>query len=158
MSLQRRSDDRDYQKKPLTRKDTQLHFDAEGADKSLTQQHHNQGNCLDTTAIISKFFQTGIITHAVDSGHRYIDAVHYQDFAEAMNSKVRADRAFEALDPEFKLENKIESQEDFIKFALDEKNLDKMRAAGLANPIKGPAAPIEVKVIADAPPAPLPAP
>lgn len=147
MSLQRRSDDRDYKKNPLTRADTQIFFDPE-KDKSLTQQHHNEGNRLDTTAIISQFFKNGVITHTRDQAARYIDTVHYQDFAQMMNVKVRADAAFENVNPKFLQEAGIESQEEFVAYCLDEKNLDTLRKYGLANPIKGPAAPVEVKIVA----------
>lgn len=147
---------RDFKKNPLTRADTQIKFDPV-EDKSLTQQHHNDGGRLDTTAIMSQFFKTGVIVHTRDASARYIDATHFQDFQSAMSVKARADQAFEALPEEIRLDMFDNSQEEFVKFCLDEKNLDKMRELGLANPLKGQPAPVKVIIENPVPPAVPPA-
>lgn len=147
---------RDYQKKPLLREETQIFFCPE-KDKSCTQQHFNEDRRLDSAAIVANYLKTGIITHARDEGARYIDCVHYQDFAESMNKTVRANELFESLDPEFLQENKITTPEEFVEFALDEKNLDIMRAAGLATPVKGQE-PQLVRIFKEPEPDPAPTP
>jgi len=135
MSMNKFDSKRDWVKKPLMRQETQVFFDSEG-DKSMTQQHHNEGGRLDTSSIVSRYFQTGVITHTRDQTARYIDAVHFQDFQSAMNSKVKADEAFFSIPLEIREELFDDDQQEFVEFCLDEKNLDKLRELGLAEPLK----------------------
>jgi len=131
---------RDFKKNPLKREDTQIRFDdpevREDEAPFRAQQCHNEGKCLDTTSIVSKFLRDGIITHTRDASARYVDASHFIDFQDAMTVKARADQAYEMLPAEIR--KQFDSQKDFVKFALDEKNLDKLREWGLATPLKTP--------------------
>jgi hypothetical protein len=140
---------RDFQKKPLTRKCTQIFFDPNCEEEApfRAQQHHNQGGRLDTTAIVSKAFQSGVITHTRDATARYIDATAIHDFRLAMNTKVYADAAFNQIHPDIR--KQFDSQEAFVAFCLDEKNLDQLREWGLAAPLKTPEAikPQEVIIV-----------
>lgn len=135
---------RDFKKNPLTREDTQVRFD-DPEDKSLTQQHHNDGGKLDTTKIMARFFENGIITHTRDVSARYMDATLITDFREAMTTKARADQSWEALDHKIKKEFDYD-QKAFVEYCLNEANIDTLREWGLAAPIKTtePLKPVEV--------------
>lgn len=127
---------RDFDKEPLTRACTQIFFDPDNEDEApfRAQQHHNIGGKLDTTSIVANYYKTGVITHTRDAAARYIDATVFTDFADAMMTKLKADEAFDNLPDHVKKE--FNSQQEFVEFALNPNNLDKLREWGLASPLK----------------------
>lgn len=141
---------RDFEKNPLTRKDTQWYpGDPESPDEApfRAQQSHNEGGRLDTTALVAQAFAGRVITHTRDATARFIDSTAFTDFTTAMNVKVRADEAFNNLPAEVR--KQFATQKEFVEFVLDEKNLDKLREWGLVEPLKmaEPSKPMEVIVI-----------
>jgi len=139
---------RDFKKNPLTRADTQIYFDPDNQDEApyRAQQHHNADRKLDSAAIMSRFFTNGVITHTRTDSSRYIDATHVNDFREAMTIQAKADQAFNSI-PEG-IRGQFATKEDFVSFAIDPSNLDKLREWGLA-PFKYTPAPAVVEAPAE---------
>lgn len=123
---------RDFKKNPLTRADTQIYFDPDNQDEApyRAQQHHNADRKLDSAAIMSRFFTNGVITHTRDGSARYIDATHHNDFREAMSVQAKADQAFNAIPEDIR--GRFATKEEFVSFAIDPSNLEKLREWGLA--------------------------
>nr|DAV45131.1 MAG TPA: Scaffold protein [Microviridae sp.] len=144
---------RDFEKNPLTRSDTQIQFDPE-LDKSMTQQHHNIGDKLSTQKIVASAFAGQIITHTRDQTARFIDASAVQDFQQLMQTKFNADQAFAAIPDEIRLDLFNNNPADFVDFCLDPKNIDKLRELGLSPALKTTETlkPLEVVVVSAPPP------
>lgn len=144
MSLKFR--DRDFEKQPLTRQCTQIFFDPDNEDEKPFHalQAPNHGGALDTVNIVRKTIETGMEHHVVDGRARYIDATQITDFRQAMTIKANADQMFDNLranlDPDQlkKFDKEFGSQREFLDFALNEDNADKLREMGLIAPLKKP--------------------
>ena len=143
MSLKLAQQNRDFTKKPLTRKDTQLHMDPD--EPKLVQQHLNENGKLDTTSIVAHAHAHGVLTHTRDNTARYIDATAHTDFAQSLNTKIRADQQFAEL-PEEVRKKFHNDQREFVDFALDPKNIEQLREWGLAPALKT-TDPLKVEVI-----------
>lgn len=141
--------DRDFKKNPLTRADTQVYFNPDCPEEApyKAQQHYNAGNKLDSAKIMSVVLGGGVITHSRNDTARYIDATVFNDFRENMSVKAKADEAFNAI-PEDVRKN-FGSQQEFVQYCLDEKNVDQLREWGLAAPLKTaePSKPVEVVIV-----------
>lgn len=144
---------RDFKKNPLTRADTQIPSGASLEEEApyRAQQFHNDGNRLDSTKILSKYHETGVITHTRDHSARYLDATALNDFREIMSTKAQADQTFAQLPVELRTEKFHDDPQRFVEFCLNPSNLDELRAMGLATPLKMPTAPVKVEVVTTEP-------
>ena len=140
---------RDFKKNPLTRADTQILSGAKLEEEApfRAQQAHNDGNRLDSSAILAQYAKTGIITHTRDHTARYLDATVLNDFREVMSVKAKADESFASLPAEIRSEKFNDDPKKFVEFCLNAENLDELRKMGLAAPVKTMTPPIKVEVI-----------
>lgn len=101
-------------------------------DPSLTEQSHKK-RC-DTTHIVTQYLKTGVTDHM--NVHSEINSyeVHNLDFKTAQDMVASGNSAFAELP--FKIRKQFDhSPAQFVEFAQNPKNLDKMRDLGLANPL-----------------------
>lgn len=139
---------RDFEKNPLTRADTQIPSGADLEEEApfRAQQSHNKGGCLDTSKIMSKYLQTGIITHTRDHTAKYVDASHLMDFREIMSVKAKADEAWANLSQDIRGKKFHDDPKEFVEFCLKTENLEELRELGLAKPAQAAPQPVKVEI------------
>lgn len=119
-------------------------------DPSLTVQSEAE-NC-DINVIMKRFMQSGMLPQ-IQMPPLATDFAQITTFEEAMGLIVKARESFEALPADVR--NRFgNSPQAFLDFCDDERNIPEMLKLGLAVPkekIKDPDAPINVRVIPDAP-------
>lgn len=147
---------RDFKKNPLTRQDTQIPSGAllEEEAPFRAQQHHNDGARLDSTKIIAKYHETGVITHTREHSARYLDATALTDFREIMSAKAKADQVWQQLPDDLRTKKFHNDPKEFVEFCLNTENLEELRALGLAEAAKQPPQPIQVEITNPAEPPP----
>lgn len=122
-------------------------------DDGLTRQEF--ADETDINVLMSRY-EKGLTMPNPQRPPDYFDAADLPvDFQEAMNMVIAAEDAFMAL-PATARRDLGNDPAQFVAFASDPKNIDRMREWGLAPPAEAPPAPLSVRVIpdAEAPPAP----
>lgn len=100
-------------------------------DFSMTRQEF-AAEC-DINTLMAKYERVGGAFPAPDAVPRYLDLSGTPDFQTAMNLMIEADRAFMTLPAKVRREFDNDPAE-FVRFAEDSANLDRMREWGLAPP------------------------
>ena len=110
---------------------TPIHFDQ---SQGMTEQSHKK-EC-DINQILSKYQQTGIITHAHQNQAQYGE-ISSLDFHESMNLIAEAKSTFETLPSS--LRKRFENDpEKYLAFLEDPKSLKEMQEMGLIDTPKTP--------------------
>jgi len=105
----------------------------------------------DVNGIMERYEKTNVWPFPdVDMSPRYFDATNVPDLQTALAVMIDAEAAFMSLPAKVRKEFD-NSAIEFVAFAQDEKNLDKMREWGLAPPAKAPDGPMKVEVVNPAP-------
>lgn len=116
---------------------------------SLTRQEFAE-DC-DINNLMSRYEKTGIINHFNNGTPQYLDLSDVPDLQRAHEVLQEASFAFNNLPAHIRREFDNDPKQ-FVAFATDAKNLDKMREWGLAKPVEEPAPPMKVEVINPNPP------
>lgn len=120
-------------------------------EPSLTRQEFAE-EC-DINTIMARYEAHGVISHVNQNQPFYLDTTSYPDLQGAMDTFREAERAFLALPAKVRKEFDNDPQK-FVDFAADEKNIERMREFGLAEPLPKAPEPVFVKVV-DTDPAPI---
>lgn len=107
-------------------------------EPSLTRQEFSE-EC-DINVIMAQYEKTGVISHVVSREPLYLDLGDMPDFRTAMDMMAEAEKAFMSLPAKVRREFDNDARE-FVEFAQDPANLDKMREYGLAPPAEEPEPP-----------------
>lgn len=100
-------------------------------EPSLTRQEFSD-EC-DINVIMAQYEKTGVINHQAPREPFYFDVTEVPDFRSAMDFMIDADKAFMSLPAKVRKEFDNDAR-NFVDFAIDPANLDKMREFGLAPP------------------------
>ncbi|QCQ84907.1 internal scaffolding protein [Blackfly microvirus SF02] len=120
-------------------------------EPSLTRQEFAE-EC-DINTIMARYEAGGAISHVNRAQPVYLDTTLYPGLQASMDAFREASLAFAALPASVRKEFDNDPQQ-FVDFALDEKNIDRMRDWGLAEAAPPPDSPIRVVVENPAPPQP----
>lgn len=123
-------------------------------DVSMTRQEF--ADECDINVIMAQYDRTGVISHVNQREPVYFDFTEVPDFRSAMDMMIEADKAFMSLPANVRRDFDNDAKQ-FVDFASDSANLDKMREWGLAPP-KPPEPPAAAPAVdlAPAPGAPAP--
>lgn len=116
-------------------------------DASKTRQEFAE-EC-DINTIMDRYEKSGAITHVNQTTPIYMDVSSMPDLRASLDIMREASLAFYSLPAKVRREFD-NSPQDFVTFAQDPANLERMREWGLAPPAKTPDAPIEVKIVGQA--------
>lgn len=97
-------------------------------DPSLTEQSHAQSCKIQN--IMSKYQQTGILTHVNTYQGTYMDMSGAPDYHEAQNIIAEANSMFESVPSSLRAKFNNDAAQ-FIEFMQNEENREKMEAMGL---------------------------
>lgn len=100
-------------------------------EPSLTRQEFAE-EC-DINVIMSRYEKTGVISHVSQREPLYLDLTGIPDFRTAMDMMNDAEKAFLSLPAQVRKDFDNDAR-NFVDFASDPANLDKMREYGLAPP------------------------
>lgn len=114
-------------------------------DETRTQQQFKE-EC-DINTIVERFGLTGQLPESLSTPYN-ADFDEVIDYHTAWNKIIAADNAFMQL-PAAIREDFNNDAGRWVDFVSDPKNIDKAREWGLAPALRGPQAPIEVRVIPD---------
>lgn len=106
------------------------------------------GQECDINVLLAKYEKTGVLTHLANGQPEYFDCPDAPDLREHLALFDEAQAAFMRLNPRLRRDAFNDDPLNFVSFASDPANLDKMIEYGLAPPRK----------VADAVSAPSPAP
>lgn len=113
------------------------------SDESLTDESFKE-EC-DINTIVRNFGLTGQLPDNIRTPLEG-DFTEVVDYQTALNMVIAADAAFMELPSEVR-ERFANDPAKFVAFASDPANLEECRKMGLADPLRAPPAPIEVKVM-----------
>lgn len=134
--------------RPLVENDFEKHSgvraDLDEFEPSLTRQEFKQ-EC-DINTIMERYEATGTVSHVNRQQPVYLDTTLYPGLQGAMDAFREASRAFAALPARVRAEFDNDP-EKFVDFAADEKNVERMREWGLAEPAKPAEKPMKVEVV-----------
>lgn len=99
----------------------------------------------DINVIMKKYQRTGVMPQSTRPPV-YVDNWDAPDFQGAMNMLLEADRAFMQLPAVVRREFENDPAQ-FVEFAMDSKNMPKLKEWGLTAPEKAPDAPMRVEVV-----------
>lgn len=116
-------------------------------EPSKTQQSFKEE--VDINTIVERFGLTGQLPDDVRAPMEG-DFVDVTDYQSALNAVIAADNAFMELPADVRAEFRNDPQR-LMEFVADKKNHERAVELGLANPLPLKAAPVEVRVIPDAP-------
>lgn len=105
-------------------------------EHSLTKQEFKDDCCIDT--IMSRYKQTGLITHGNDKTPIYDDFSNVVSYQEAQNITIHANASFMRL-PSYIRNHFDNDPGQFVDFAMDPANHDQMVKMGLAKATSIPA-------------------
>lgn len=100
-------------------------------EPSLTRQEFSD-EC-DINVIMAQYERTGVISHVSKREPLFLDMTGVPDFRTAMDMMVDAERAFMSLPAKVRKDFDNDAR-NFVDFAVNPENLDKMREYGLAPP------------------------
>lgn len=127
-------------------------FDTVNNEPSMTRQEFSE-EC-DINTIMARYEETGVVSHINKREPMYIDFTMLPGDLAGMLAQLKlGEDAFMSLPASVRKEfdnNAI----NFVDFASDPENLDKMREWGLAPPEKQPDPPMRVEVVNPAKPEP----
>lgn len=115
---------------------------------SMTRQEFAE-EC-DINTIMAKYEAGGAISHVNKAEPMFVDWTQVPDLREGLDIFRGASEAFYSLPAKVRRDFDNDPAE-FVKFAQDPANLEKMREYGLAPPAAEPPAPIRVEVTNQAP-------
>lgn len=115
---------------------------------SLTRQEFAE-EC-DINTIMERYEATGAISHVNRAEPFYLDTTLYPSLQQSMDAFREANAAFLALPAHVRREFDNDPQK-FVDFASDDKNIERMREWGLAEPVKAPEPPMRVTIENPAP-------
>lgn len=102
-------------------------------DPGLTDQ--SQARDCDVNVIVERFMKTGQLPQMIAGNPEYGQFDSATDYHEAMNTVLKAQEQFDALDA--RVRARFENDpEKFLAFATDNKNKEEMEKLGLAIPSK----------------------
>lgn len=107
-------------------------------EPSLTRQEFAE-EC-DINVIMKQYEKTGVISHVASREPLYLDLTDMPDFRSAMDMMASAEKAFMSLPANVRRDFDNDAR-NFVDFAQDRANLDKMREYGLAPPAEKPEPP-----------------
>lgn len=119
-------------------------------DESMTRQEF--ADECDINVLMARYQKSGIFPQA-DRPPMYLDVASMPDLQSALHIMMDAETAFQSLPAVVRKEFDNDPLK-FVDFAQDEKNVSKLREWGLAEPVKAPEAPLEVRVVNPAEPLP----
>lgn len=126
----------------------------DGGDVSLTRQEF--ADECDINVLMDRFQKTGMLPGSPPAPGQYFDTdLLPGDFREAMDILNAGTTAFMSLPAKVRKEFDNDPAQ-FVDFAVDPQNIDKLREWGLADAVKPPDAPMRVEVVNPAPPPPAP--
>lgn len=100
-------------------------------EPSLTRQEFSD-EC-DINVIMAQYERTGVISHVSKREPLFLDMTGVPDFRTAMDMMVEAEKAFMSLPAKVRKDFDNDAR-NFVDFAVNPENLDKMREYGLAPP------------------------
>lgn len=121
----------------------------ENTEPSLTRQEFSE-EC-DINVIMAQYEKTGVISHVVAREPTYLDLTDIPDFRTAMDMMSEAEKAFMSLPAKVRKDFDNDAR-NFVDFAVDPANLDKMREYGLAPPAEPQEPPQVAPVVTPAEP------
>lgn len=124
-------------------------LDCQAAEDGMTMQEF--ADECDINVLMSRYEKTGVLNHFARNQPSYIDLSEMPDLHEALSMLDAAQSAFMTLPAHIRREFD-NSPAEFVKFAQDEKNVDKMREWGLAKPLPVEPSPVKVEITNPAPP------
>lgn len=111
---------------------------------SLTRQEFAED--ADVNALMARYENTGQMLPQRTGEPQYLDLSDVPDLHRAMQVMMDAEEAFMSLPAVVRREFDNDSLE-FVKFAEDPQNLDKLREWGLAKPAEPAPKPVQVEVV-----------
>lgn len=135
-----------------------VNLDCQAANDGMTRQEFAAET--DINVLLERYEKTGVLNHYSRRDPLYLDLTEQPigDLRSALHTLDEATAAFMTLPASVRREFDQDPVK-FMEYAGDRSNLEQMREWGLAPPLPAPKEPIEVRVIADPPPAaPPPAP
>lgn len=119
-------------------------------DASKTRQEF-AAEC-DINVLMERYEKSGVaITHVNQAKPVYMDMTSIPDFRESLDILREATVAFNSLPAKLRFEMDNDPV-NFVEWAQNGENLDKLREYGLAPPAKQAPEPVVVKVLAEPPP------
>lgn len=112
-------------------------------DPGMTRQEFAE-EC-DINALMARYEKTGVVSHVNRAQPVFLDTTLYKGLQASMDAFNEAADAFRALPAAVRKEFDNDPQK-FVDFAVDEKNIERMREWGLAAPAPVKPAPVEVLV------------
>lgn len=104
-------------------------------EPSLTRQEF--ADECDINVIMAQYEKTGVVSHMSPREPMYVDLTGVPDFRNAMDMMLDAEKAFMSLPAKVRKEFDNDAR-NFVDFASNPDNLDKMREWGLAPPAPPP--------------------
>jgi len=118
-------------------------LDCQAADDGMTMQEF--ADECDINVLMARYEKTGVLNHFSKSAPNYLDLSNMPDLHEALSIYDRAQAAFMTLPAHVRREFDNDPAK-FVEYAQDEKNVDKMREWGLAEPLPVDPSPIKVEI------------
>lgn len=106
---------------------------------------------VDVNQVMARFEKTGQLPNFVGSAPQYLDVSEVPDLITALNVVEAAKAAFMTLPAKTRAEFENDPVQ-FVAFAENPENLDRMREWGLAPPAAVPEPPMRVEVVNASPP------
>lgn len=121
-----------------------------GPEPSMTRQEF-AAEC-DVNALMARYDKTGVWPlKPIETAPQYLDLTDVPSFQDAMHLLIEAERAFMSL-PATVRRDFDNDPAQFVAFAEDASNIEKMREWGLAPPAPLPEPPMRVEVTNPPPP------
>lgn len=112
-------------------------------EPSMTRQEF--ADECDINKLMAQYEKHGVISHFSAREPLYLDLVGLPDLRQTLDLMREADEAFMRL-PAIVRKDFDNDAVQFVEFAQDPKNIDKLREWGLAKPLEAPVAPATVEL------------